>query len=210
MPKIVDHDVRREQLAASACEAIAESGIDNAGLIQIARSAGFTTGALTHYFPGRDALLVAALRHAMKSTSARIEMRLSSNPPDYFLALCEALPIHPIATRVNIVWYHFWMRSLSDSGIRKVQSVEHANWAKQVRGCVLGLTKGVVSLSKQEMEDEVEDLISFINGIGIRAVLDPRDWPPSRQIERLRRYLVRVGLMKEGRTARSPSRTVAK
>ncbi|RWM46176.1 MAG: TetR family transcriptional regulator [Mesorhizobium sp.] len=90
MPKIVDHDLRREQLAASACEAIAEWGLDRVKLVKIARSVGVTTGALTHYFPNKDTLLLAAQRFAMKSMSTRIVQRLTTDPKGYFLALCEA------------------------------------------------------------------------------------------------------------------------
>ncbi|RNJ41070.1 hypothetical protein B5V01_07655 [Mesorhizobium erdmanii] len=192
MPKIVDHDLRREQLAASACEAIAEFGLDKVKLVKIARAAGFTTGALTHYFPDKDTLLLAALRFAMKSTSARIEQRLSAYPKDYFLALCEALPIHPVATRESLVWYYFWLRSLSDPTVRKAQAADHAAWLDQVKTCIAGLSERSSHFSNQKME--AEDLIAFINGITIRAILEPKAWPARRQIASLRRHLIRAGL----------------
>ncbi|GLS40303.1 TetR family transcriptional regulator [Mesorhizobium tianshanense] len=194
MPKVVDHDLRREQLAASACEAIAEWGLDKVKLVKVARSAGFTTGALTHYFPDKASLLLAAQRFAMKSMSVRIVQRLATNPKDYFSALCEALPIHPAAARESLVWYYFWMRSLSDPMIREAQAAEHAAWLEQVKTCIAGLSRRSAYLSQQEMEDEAEELIAFINGIAIRAVLEPKAWPARRQITSLKRYLTRAGL----------------
>ncbi|MES0213359.1 TetR family transcriptional regulator C-terminal domain-containing protein [Mesorhizobium sp. M0028] len=164
-----------------------------------------TTGALTHYFPDKNTLLLAALRFAMKSMSARIEQRLSIYPKDYFLALCEALPINPIAARESVVRYHFWARSLRDPTVRKVQAAEHAAWLDQVKTCIAGLSGQSSHFSKEKME--AEDLIAFINGIAQRAVLEPKAWPARQQIASLRRHIIRAGL--DGKAGPQPSKRQA-
>lgn len=50
MPKIVDHDQRRRELAEAAWKVITEVGIDGATTREIARASGYSTGVLAHYF----------------------------------------------------------------------------------------------------------------------------------------------------------------
>lgn len=61
MPRIVDHEQQRNALAASAAEVVAQSGLDQTSLRQVASKHGCTKGMVQHYFADKDALLVAAL-----------------------------------------------------------------------------------------------------------------------------------------------------
>ena len=71
MPKLVDHDARRAEIAAAAADAIDEQGLDRVRLVDVARRASCTTGAVSHYFPGKDAVLEAALDWAMRGYLTR-------------------------------------------------------------------------------------------------------------------------------------------
>src|ERR1700761_752508 len=94
MPKIVNHDERRDQIALVACRVVAENGFDQATIVRIAREAGYTTGMVAHYFDTKQDIIIAALRLILR----RIEERLT--PPageaesaDLLALLSEALPI---------------------------------------------------------------------------------------------------------------------
>jgi AcrR family transcriptional regulator len=54
-------DPTRERLLTAAAEVFAEKGYDRAGVQEIARRAGFTTGAIYGRFEGKAELLLAAL-----------------------------------------------------------------------------------------------------------------------------------------------------
>jgi AcrR family transcriptional regulator len=62
MPKIVNHDERRDQIALVACRVVAENGFDQATIVRIAREAGYTTGMVAHYFDTKQDIIIAALR----------------------------------------------------------------------------------------------------------------------------------------------------
>src|SRR6201985_1035659 len=95
MPKIVDHDERRDQIALVACRVVAENGCDQATIVRIAREAGYTTGMVAHYYDTKQEIIIAALRLILR----RIEERLtrpaaeSESAPDLLTVLSEALPI---------------------------------------------------------------------------------------------------------------------
>ena len=83
MPKIVDHDKRRFTIAQAAVTVIAEQGLEATKLSDIARLAGMTTGSVSHYFSGKDAVLMAALEMSydmmfadMAEVSASEELQL--------------------------------------------------------------------------------------------------------------------------------------
>ena len=57
MPKFVDVAERRAQLAAAAARIIGRAGIGAVTLREVAAEAGWTTGALTHYFADKQELL---------------------------------------------------------------------------------------------------------------------------------------------------------
>ena len=62
MPKIVDHELRRQELLAATWRVIARTGIVGVTTREIAREAGFSTGVLAHYFADKEDILAAALR----------------------------------------------------------------------------------------------------------------------------------------------------
>ena len=54
-------DPTRDRLLTAAAEVFAEKGYDGAGVQEIARRAGFTTGAIYGRFRGKAELLLAAI-----------------------------------------------------------------------------------------------------------------------------------------------------
>ena len=79
MPKIVDHDQRRRELAQAAWNVIADSGIDGATTREIAREAGYSTGVLAHYFERKDDILLEALHMSHATIKRRMMRRMAVN-----------------------------------------------------------------------------------------------------------------------------------
>ncbi len=80
VPKLVDHEEKRREIAAGAAEAIAEMGIDQVTMVDIAQAAGCTTGCVTHYFDNKDEILLAALRYVDESMTVRLRGARSQTP----------------------------------------------------------------------------------------------------------------------------------
>ena len=71
MPRIVDVDVRRAELTDATARVIARSGIEAATMREIAAEAGWTTGALTHYFADKRELLLATFQSSLAARRSR-------------------------------------------------------------------------------------------------------------------------------------------
>ena len=62
MPRVVDVEQRRAELTDATARLIAKSGIGAATMRDVAAEAGWTTGALTHYFTDKRDLLLHTFR----------------------------------------------------------------------------------------------------------------------------------------------------
>ncbi|MCO6186798.1 TetR/AcrR family transcriptional regulator [Rhizobium sp. L1K21] len=60
MPRIIDHDAYRMELAAAAATLFSKNGYSALGMREIARELGLSKSALYHYFPSKKALFAAS------------------------------------------------------------------------------------------------------------------------------------------------------
>jgi len=100
MPKVVNADQRRVELADAAARVIARNGIDGASLREVAAEAGWTTGALVHYFANKRELLAFTLQASLDQRRSRHADRPTSSEQTLRATLFDALPITP-ATRLH-------------------------------------------------------------------------------------------------------------
>src|SRR6516162_5869244 len=75
VPKEVDHQARRRELADAACRVIGRHGLAGATLAQVAGESGWSIGAIRYYFPSKDELLAAALWRVGERIDDRIRRR---------------------------------------------------------------------------------------------------------------------------------------
>jgi TetR/AcrR family transcriptional regulator, transcriptional repressor of bet genes len=72
IPKIVDHEARRTELAEALYRVAARSGMKGVTIRSVSAEAGWSRDAVNHYFAGKDQLLVYACRLAVDRTLSRV------------------------------------------------------------------------------------------------------------------------------------------
>jgi TetR/AcrR family transcriptional repressor of bet genes len=72
MPRQVDHQERRHQIAEAVCRLVGRRGMDGVTLRHVAAEAGVSMGRVQHYFTTKDEMLLFAF-HAI---SDRVEQRI--------------------------------------------------------------------------------------------------------------------------------------
>ncbi|MBA6412524.1 TetR/AcrR family transcriptional regulator [Parahaliea sp. F7430] len=73
MPKIVDHQEQRLQLAATVAEVVAQIGLEHTTLRTVAAHHGCTKGMVQHYFSDKEALLLSAIHFVEQQSALRVE-----------------------------------------------------------------------------------------------------------------------------------------
>jgi TetR/AcrR family transcriptional regulator, transcriptional repressor of bet genes len=191
MPKIVDHDQRRDEIALVACRVVAEHGFDQTSMVRIAREAGYTTGMLAHYFHSKQDIIIAALRLILR----RIEERLSGIPaqsaerPDLLMLLTEALPVDEHRRVECAFWTTFWGQVPTDKRLKRINSWVHREYLRLFERCLAQCWREWARWPPAVRDQVLQSAVTFINGLTASAVANPGDWPAARQIEQLRLQL---------------------
>lgn len=76
MPRVVDHDQRRAQIARAFQRLLAADGFAAVSFARVAAEAGVSVGLIQHYFAGKDALLRFAYDDAVSRMSERVRLRV--------------------------------------------------------------------------------------------------------------------------------------
>lgn len=99
MPRSVDHDVRRDEIADAVLAIVARSGTEAVSLRSVAAEAGISMGRVQHYFATKDDLLLHALTRSHRRMEQRIEARAvaaGGSPRDVLATILdELLGEHP-------------------------------------------------------------------------------------------------------------------
>ncbi|MBK8197054.1 MAG: TetR family transcriptional regulator C-terminal domain-containing protein [Acidobacteria bacterium] len=170
MPKIVDHEERRRALATAAVDAIAEGGLEDVRLADIARAAGVTTGAIAHYFPDKDAVLAAALEEVCTRLLARIG---TPDGPPSLAEIAEALPVNKEMRKAWRVWLAYWGRAPFSEKLRLI----HQQYYLDIETALFEDLQHAVPDARRT----AQAIIAVVDGVGTRATLEPESWPPARQ-----------------------------
>ncbi len=66
MPKIVDHEAHKDEIARRAASYFSEHGYSGVGMRGVAQYLGMSKSALYHYFPNKEALFLACTRQVIR------------------------------------------------------------------------------------------------------------------------------------------------
>jgi AcrR family transcriptional regulator len=182
MPRLVDHSERRRVILNAACRLIGARGIDSTNMRDLAREAGYTNGALSHYFPGKDSILRAAFEHVFDATNRRVERSVGGRRGLSALRrLCrEVMPQTEESLLEARIAVSLWQRALNDVELAEVNARQLAIWRTEL----------LEYLRQAREDDEIGDiddvvtanlLITTMVGLQVTGVLDPESATPALQ-----------------------------
>jgi TetR/AcrR family transcriptional regulator, transcriptional repressor of bet genes len=185
MPKIVDHAKRREEIAHVACEVVARYGFEQATMVRIARSAGYTSGMVAHYFGSKQEIILAALRLILQ----RIEHRLTQTTRggnNLLAVLSESLAIDSERFIECAFWITFWGQVSADRQLKRINAWVHREYWRLFERCFAEHWQEWSRWPARVRRQVLRSAVTFINGLTASAVTSPADWPAATQIEQLR------------------------
>ncbi|MGV9711370.1 TetR/AcrR family transcriptional regulator [Gordonia sp. NPDC003424] len=174
MPRLVDHDERRRAIIAAAWRLIATRGIDGINMRDLAAEAGYTNGALSHYFAGKDEILRSAFEHVIAETNRRIEGSVGRSRGRLALRkLCfELMPLTDEARLEARIAVSLWQRALTDPVMESVNNEAVSAW-KLGMNDLWAEAIAMQQLPPSDLGVGVELLMTTIIGLQVTAVLDP-------------------------------------
>ncbi len=189
MPKIVDHDERRDQIALVACRVVAEYGFDQATIVRIAREAGYTTGMVAHYFDSKQEIVIAALRLILRRIEERLTAAAQDDGVELLALLAEALPVDATRFTECAFWTAFWGQVPTDRRLKRINAWVHREYLRLFERCLARGWPEWLQWPPATREQALRSVVTFINGLTASAVASPGDWPAARQVGQLRLQL---------------------
>ena len=187
MPKIVDHEHQRRSIATAAVDVIDVSGLEGMRLRDVAAAADVTTGAVTHYFDGKEAVLEAAMDLIVARILEKQTQTVSAQDTDPLRAAEQFLPIDAESRRDWRVWLAFWGRAVVDENLRARNREYYRRMSERLAADLEA--QAPKKFTRRTARIAADAMIAAIDGIGTRATLEPDDWPPRRQRETLHALL---------------------
>jgi len=186
MPKIVDHEKRRDEIALVACRVVAEGGFDQATIVRIAREAGYTTGMVAHYFDTKQDIIIAALRLMLRRIDERLQRNSEGERPDLLLLLMEMLPVDEERYIECAFWTAFWGQVTADKRLKRINSWLHREYQRLFERCLSRAWPEWPRWPAEARDGVLRSVITFINGLTASAVASRGDWPAETQVEQVR------------------------
>jgi TetR/AcrR family transcriptional repressor of bet genes len=172
MPKEVDATLRRSEFVDATWRVIRSEGLPAATLRRVAAEARCTTGALTHYFSNREALLVQALRAAHFAAGARMVAAARSIRGDLKrleTLVLEALPLDSVRINEWKTHLNFWGEACDNEKLRNENARRFAEWGQLLEEYMALIVPGHKSRRREAML-----LMGLIDGLALRLVLQTR------------------------------------
>lgn len=194
MPKVVDHDARRKDFIEAAYATILEEGLENMTVRGVARKAGYTTGALVHYFKDKDELIRAALNYFGNDLRGRMVQahELQTGLPALRAILIEALPTSKRSGDSWRVWLALWYHSEANSDMRAEQRRRYKEWFGRIRELLEEARDAGEFSPALDLEEEARGIVAYVDGLGVQYLMSGGRFSKARLIRMIDSYLSRL------------------
>lgn len=177
---------RRERILEAAAHLIAERGITNVRVADIAKRVGTTSGTVHYHFEFKDDLLNAAIDWAVREAFARQERLLEGiiTPKEKLLQIIEIqLPSDQQARHEWSIWLQFWNEAALRPELRDAHVRLNSQWRSGLVDIIeAGMAEG--EFVPVNARDFVDHMQALFNGLGIEVLIGTAD------LEHMRRIMV--------------------
>ncbi|MGC5012198.1 TetR/AcrR family transcriptional regulator [Streptosporangium sp. DT93] len=182
MPKIVDHEERREEVVEAARRIILREGIEAATTRAIAREAGYSNGVLTHYFADKDDIMLSALRSSHRRIVERLRGKLAGLTGLAALRelLLDNLPLDEERVAESGLEVGFWSRSMTSPALLEAQRAEADELRYLVRSLLGSAAAEGEVVTGEDLDDVAERLLALVDGLSVHRLLYPGRLGPER------------------------------
>ncbi|HEY3506466.1 MAG TPA: TetR/AcrR family transcriptional regulator [Actinocatenispora sp.] len=183
-----DHEARRRDASEAVWRVLDAHGFGGLTLRAVAAELGATTGLLTHYFPTKRDLVAHALDLLEQRTNGRTRRVADDDRSALRVALLDVLPLTAEAATSNRIWVSSWDPALADPGLSHDHARRYARSRDTLRDLVAAAQQRG-ELVAGDPADIAAGAQSFVLGLVVQALFEPRAFPPRRQVALLDAYL---------------------
>lgn len=159
---------RRNQLLQAAMTTLAETGINEFTLSEVARRASVSAALIIHYFGDRDQLLQATFRMLVERVT-KLPMRAlaTATGPEARLRAFVYAHLNPseLTSEASRAWLSFWGMALYEPALARLQRVHQERMLSNLRHELKQL------VAPSDVERIAETIAAMVDGFWLRAAL---------------------------------------
>jgi AcrR family transcriptional regulator len=188
MPRVVDHEARRADVAAAVWRVVAREGVEAVTVRRVAAETGMSTSVVSHYFADKADLLGLAFHLVVERTRARAEEAPPGGRARALLA--AALPLDDERRTEARIWFSLLGLAIARPELAADQRRTYAAWREALAAALSdeGLDPGRDALA------EAAALIALVDGLTVQAAFAPAELPAERQLALLDERLTELGV----------------
>jgi AcrR family transcriptional regulator len=180
VPKRVDHEQRRRQIADALLRTAATRGLHAAGMREVAAEAGVSLRLVQYYFGTKEELLLAAMQHLAARFGARAVGRLKeasrsggpASPRDVIAAiLAEALPADDDRRTFYVVYTAYLALSLTDPALAIAPLVKNSDTVTGVMAAQLQAAQAAGDTPHVDPDLEAVTLMAMSAGLATSVLV---------------------------------------
>src|SRR5262245_5664975 len=195
MPKVVDHEQRRAELAAAVWRLASRDGLEAVTVRRVAEEAGWSTGALVHYFADKEELILFAFRTAADRVGRRlaeIEERTGDPLERARAQLLEGLPLDRDRQDEVRFWFSFLGLALTRPALARAQRGADRAGRDRIADRLREAQESDAVRADADCVTEAAALVGLVDGLAVQATFEPRALSATRQVELVDAWLDRL------------------
>ncbi|MDP2862546.1 MAG: TetR/AcrR family transcriptional regulator [Desulfobacterales bacterium] len=203
MPRIVDRDKKRSEIAQKAIEVLAKRGFQATTIQEIADAAGLGKGTVYHYFKTKEEILSAVseeIFHEMERSFGAALLRIDKPMEKLSALIEEALHVTEDVEHLFIVYTELWLMNIRGDKYNDYMSV-----IKNLHNDLKNLTAGMIDEGKKQgLWDKDTDsdalaayLVASFDGVVVHYMMDKGNFDIKRVTKEFIRFVLRQGTPKK-------------
>ncbi|MFI9103432.1 TetR/AcrR family transcriptional regulator [Streptomyces fildesensis] len=217
MPKRVDHEERRAQIAEALVRVAGRRGLHAVGMRDVAAEAGVSLRLVQYYFETKEKLLLYGLQHLTDRFTARVGARLSAAGTDpgpratIEALLLASLPTDEEGRTFHLLYTSYAVLSVTDEALAAQPFIDNPNAAEDaVTGLIRQAQEAELADPGTDPRTEAIALLAMAAGMGSSILVGQRG--PEQATAVLRHQLDRLFTTagREPTAVRPPSRAVVR
>jgi len=192
MPKVVDHEERRAELGAAVWRLASRDGLEAVTVRRVAEEAGWSTGAVVHYFSDKEELLLFAFRTVADRVGRRLAAAAERTDEPLELArtwLVQGLPLDAERQAEVRVWFAFLGLALARPELARAQRLTYRAWRGRVAGLLQEAQRRGQIRADVDCSAAAAALVAVVDGLAVQATFEPRALSSRRQAELVDQHL---------------------
>ncbi len=170
MPKVGVAPLRKQQLIDATLQSIELHGIQSTTIVTVSRIAGVSSGIISHYFGGKQELLLATIRYLIRSLKTELLHHLRRvNPHDPAERLEAIVAANFSALHVSAqgskAWLAFWAQSPHNPEFSRLQRANERRLHSNLKYALRALVPPC------HLDNASEEMAALIDGLWLRRTL---------------------------------------